>query len=58
MSNGWGAFPNATGVSVRPRNRGTALAEFTMHAGQIRGRPLFGRWTQRRYALRARRPRR
>lgn len=40
MSNGWGAFPNATGVSVRPRNRGTALAEFTMHAGQIRGAVL------------------
>ncbi|MCC7237775.1 MAG: hypothetical protein IT163_20885 [Bryobacterales bacterium] len=40
MANRWGAFPGASPASVNEQGRGTAVAGFTMHGGQIRAAVL------------------
>ncbi|MEP7363915.1 MAG: hypothetical protein ABI972_11720 [Acidobacteriota bacterium] len=37
MSSGWAAFPSAAQVKVSEQGRGSAMANFAMHDGQIRG---------------------
>ncbi len=40
FANGWGSFPGARNVNVRPAGRGTAVAEFEFQNGQSRGAVL------------------
>jgi len=40
FTNGWGSFPGARNVNVRPAGRGIAVAEFEFQNGQSRGAVL------------------